>query len=165
VAQFSEFELSAHRLRQTSIVMAFALTFFGCATGPQHGAVQFYPANQEANAFGVLNGEYITNGPGNGTITINMPDGEILTGQYSIVQSGAMGFGSIYASVNNNAGGSASGFGMSRNTALETASPGMASLFGNKGTSMQCEFYNDNRTHHGYGGCRTTKGALFRLQF
>jgi hypothetical protein len=140
------------------------ITLFGCVSA-QHGAVQFYPANEAANAFGVLNGEYITNGRGNGTINIQMPDGELLTGQYSIVQQGAVGFGSIYANVNNNFGASASGFQMNRSSVLETSSQGMASLFGNKGTSMQCEFYNDNRTHHGYGGCRTTKGALFRLQF
>lgn len=147
-----------------AIAVLILLVLFGCATGPQRGAVQFYPANQEANAFGVLNGEYVTNGAGNGTINVVTADGEVLTGQYSIVQRGAVGFGSIYGSVYGDAG-SASGFGISRAAALETASPGMASLFGNKGTSMQCEFYNDNRTHHGFGGCRTTKGALFRLQF
>jgi hypothetical protein len=157
-------QMQQYRAVQITIVVALATNLFGCATA-QHGVAQFYPANQAAAALGVLNGEYVTNGRGNGSINITMPDGEILTGQYSIVQQGAVGFGSIYASVNNNFGGSASGFGLSRASVLETGSAGAASLFGNKRTSMQCEFYNDNRTHHGYGGCRTSKGALYRLQF
>ena len=82
----------------------------------------------------------------------------------AIVQAGTVGFGSIYASVYGS-GGSASGFATGRSSTAERGSPGMASLYGGNGTSMQCEFYNDNVTHHGYGGCRTSKDAEFRIQF
>jgi hypothetical protein len=94
-----------------------------------------------------------------------MPDGELIAGQYSIVQGGTMEFGSIFASAYGSSPGMASGFATSSSSTAERVSPGMASLFGNKGTSMQCEFRNDNVTHHGFGGCRTSKGALFRAQF
>src|ERR1700730_7074811 len=151
-------------MRICVLVTAAAIALSGCASGPQRGAVQFFPVNNEANAIGLLNGEYVTNGVGNGTINTQMPDGELLTGQYSIVQGGTVGFGNIYASVYGS-GGAASGFATRRSGTVERGSPGMASLYGNKGTSMQCEFYNDNVTHHGYGGCRTSKGAEFRLQF
>ena len=70
----------------------------GCSSVPQHGAVNFYPANPEANAIGVLTGEYQTIGPGAGSLRAVMPDGEVLTGQYVTVQAAASGFGSIYAS-------------------------------------------------------------------
>jgi hypothetical protein len=70
----------------------------GCSSAPRHGAVNFYPANAEAKAIGNLTGEYQTVGPGAGFLRAVMPDGEVLIGQYAIVQGGASGFGSIYAS-------------------------------------------------------------------
>jgi hypothetical protein len=70
----------------------------GCSSVPQHGAVNFYPANPEANAIGVLTGEYQADGPRLGSLRAVMPDGEVLTGQYAIVSADASGFGSIYTS-------------------------------------------------------------------
>ena len=135
----------------------------GCSSAPQHGAVNFYPANPEANAIGILTGEYQTVGPGAGSLRAAMPDGEVLTGQYAVVQAGASGFGSIYASAL--APLAVPGVVYGRSRTAERSSPCQASLFGDHGTSMQCEFYNDNVFHHGYGGCRSSRGAVFRLQF
>ena len=39
----------------------------GCSSAP-HGAVNFYPANPEANAIGIPTGEYQTVGPGAGSL-------------------------------------------------------------------------------------------------
>jgi hypothetical protein len=53
----------------------------GCSSAPQHGAVNFYPVNAEANAIGIPTGEYQNVGPGAGSLRAVMPDGEVLTGQ------------------------------------------------------------------------------------
>ena len=50
-------------------------------------------------------------------------------------------------------------------TCCSRSSPCLASLVGDHGTLMQCEFYNDNVFHHGSGGCSASHGALFRLEF
>jgi hypothetical protein len=135
----------------------------GCSSAPEHGAVNFYPANPEANAIGIPTGEYQTVGPGAGSLRAVMPDGEVLTGQYAIVQAGASGFGSIYASAF--APLAIPGVVYGRSRTAERSSPCLVSLAGDHGTLMQCEFYYDNIFHHGSGGCSASHGALFRLQF
>lgn len=124
-----------------------------------------YPVNDAAIATGVLVAHFTSNGSGHtsgGGIT--MPDGEVLTGESSLVRGGSIGFGTIFASVYGPKG-SAVGTATSMSTDIPGGSPGMASLFGDRGTAMQCEFYNDNFSGHGYGACRTSKGALYRLLY
>jgi hypothetical protein len=135
----------------------------GCSSAPQHGAVNFYPVNPEANAIGILTGEYQTVGTGGGSLRAVMPDGEVLAGQYAIAQPGASGFGLIYASAF--APLAMPGVVYGRSRMAERSSPCHASLVGDHGTLMQCEFYYDNVFRHGYGGCSASHGALFRLQF
>jgi hypothetical protein len=48
---------------------------------------------------------------------------------------------------------------------MEGSSPGSASLYGSNGTSMICELHNSNMSGHGAGSCKTSKGAVFRLQY
>ena len=81
-----------------------------------------------------------------------MPDGEVLKGEYSLVRGGAVGFGTIYGRAYTAA-------------TVPGGSPGQASLFGDRGTSMQCEVYNDNFSGHGYGGCQSSKGGIYRIQY
>ena len=135
----------------------------GCSSVPQHGAVNFYPANPEANAIGVLTGEYQADGPRLGSLRAVMPDGEVLTGQYAIVSADASGFGSIYTSALTPLAVPGVVYGRSR--MAERSSPCRATVFRDRGTAMECEFYNDNVFNHGYGGCRSSRGAVFRLQF
>lgn len=123
-----------------------------------------YPANEMAIASGVLTAHFKAYGTGHGEIEIPMPDGELLKGEYSVVRGGAMGFGNIYGAVYG-AGGSASFSGSSNSYVIPGGSPGMASAFGEKGTAMQCEFYNDNFSGHGNGACKSSKNALYRLQY
>ena len=141
------------------LIACLALASASCAK-----TAHFYPANQEASTTGVLNAEYMSYGTGNGAMTIKMPDGETLKGEYSIVRGGTVGFGNIYASVYGTAG-AATGMASSMSYAMPGGSPAVASLFGDRGTSMQCEFYNDNVSGHGYGGCQSSKGGLYRLQY
>jgi hypothetical protein len=125
---------------------------------------RLYPANDVAATSGVLTLEYVSRGTGAGPITIVMPNGETMQGEYTIVRGGGVGFGSIFATVYGPQG-SASGVATSTSHDIPGGSPGVASLFGDRGTSMQCEFYNDNISGHGYGACRSSNGAVWRLQY
>ena len=146
--------------RATLVILMVSLA--GCSSRPQHGAV-FYPVNPNAKAIGVLMGDYQASGPRSGSLRAVMPGGEVLTGQYVIVSADASGFGSIHASALTPLSAPGAVYGQSR--MAERSSPCRATLFGDRGTSMECEFYNDNVFHHGYGGCRSSRGAVFRLQF
>jgi len=123
-----------------------------------------YPANDLAISTGVLQALFVAHGTGNGDVTITMPDGEVVKGEYSIVRGGSASFGTIYGSVYG-AAGSASVSGSTSSYVVPGGSPGTASAFGGKGTTMQCEFYNDNFSGHGNGACSSNKGALYRLQY
>jgi hypothetical protein len=93
-----------------------------------------------------------------------MPDGEVLTGEYALVRGGAIGCGSIDRSVYG-PGGTTTGTATATSYAVPGGSPGMVSAFGDRGTAMECEVYNDNFSGHRYGACRSSKGALYRLWF
>jgi hypothetical protein len=127
-------------------------------------SARLYPANDLARAGGVLSAQFIDSGTGHGPIEMTMPDGEVLKGEYSVVRGAAVQFGSIFESVYG-PGGIATGTGTTSNYAMPGSSTGAASAFGNKGTSMDCEFYNDNVSGHGMGACKNSRGALYRLQY
>jgi hypothetical protein len=130
----------------------------GCAVvRPLH----LYPTNGAAEP-AVLQGQLVGHGQLHGTIDITMPDGEALQGDYSIVAGGSIGFGSVFGTVYGG-GGVASGTGTSTSVAMSAEGQGSASLVENAGTSMQCEFLNNNMTGHGYGACRSSKGSVYRL--
>jgi hypothetical protein len=96
-----------------------------------------------AAAGGVLPLEFVARGTGTGPATIVMGSGELMQGEYTIVRGGGVGFGSIFATVYG-PGGSASGLATNTRYDIPGGSPGVASLFGDRGTAIQCEFYNDN---------------------
>jgi hypothetical protein len=123
-----------------------------------------YPANDIAISSGVLTARFISSGTGHGEIEIALPDGELLKGEYSLVRGGTMGFGNVYGSVYGS-GSSATFNGSANSYVIPGGSPGMASAFGGHGITMQCEFYNDNFSGHGNGACKSSKNALYRLQY
>ena len=146
-------------MRTALLIALIGAMLFGCArTG------RLYPANEAAISSGVLTARFMAYGTGHGQVEITMPDGELLKGEYSIVRGGAVGFGSIYGSVYG-ARGATSVTGSSTSFVIPGGSPGMASAFGDKGTTMHCEFYNDNLSGHGSGACRSSKDRLYRLQY
>ena len=152
------------RLWLTALVAMLAIALAGCQR-----PVRLYPANTEATAGGVLEGHYVAYGTGHGVMEISMPDGELLRGEYSVFLVGSwMSFGRIYASVYGS-GGSASGFATNDSYSVLGRSPGTASLLGIAGpwqeTWAECEFFNDNMSGDGYGACRLSSGALYRLQY
>ncbi|MGZ5679334.1 MAG: hypothetical protein ACXWI6_11245 [Burkholderiales bacterium] len=127
-------------------------------------AARLYPANDAAAKNGVVEARFVSHGNGNGALEITMADGEMVKGEYSIVRQGAIGFGSIVGSVFG-PDGSTSASAFRGNYSIQGGSPSIASAFGNKGTHMSCEFYNDNMSGHGYGACRSSVNALYRLQY
>ena len=126
--------------------------------------VHLYPANPTPSETAVVQGVIVGHGHGHGTAKLIMPDGEILLGEYSIVFGGSVGFGTILGSVSG-PGGAASVNGVSESVKIEGRGEGSASLVGDRGTSMQCEFLNNNTTGHGMGACRSSKGELYRLLY
>lgn len=126
--------------------------------------LHLYPSGNKTSDPAVLEGLFVGHGQGRGTARIDLPDGEILQGEYSIVFGGAVGFGSIIGSVYGS-NGSASVSGTSANVSIEGKGQGEASLVGNRGTTMECEFLNANMTGHGFGACRSSKGNLYRLMY
>jgi hypothetical protein len=125
---------------------------------------QLYPINDTANQSGVLDAKMLGHGEGHGTLEIVAPDGEKFQGEYSIVFGSSVGFGSILATATGGAG-SAIASGFSTNVAISGSGQGSAVLSGDRGTSIQCEFLNNNLTGHGYGGCQSSKGGLYRMVY
>ena len=140
-------------------VYLISLMISGCVR-----EAHMYPMNETATGQGVLTVKLKSYGTGHGGIEIKTPDGEDLTGEYAIVREGIVGFGSIYGAAWGT-GGSASVSGNSSFSTMQRGSPGTAAAFGSKGTSMECEFYNDNLTGHGTGGCKSSRGAVYKLMY
>lgn len=138
-----------------------ALLTFACA---QTRSAHMYPANDIATQQGVLTATFIAHGTGHGEITVDAPNGEHFQGEFSIVRGGAIGFGSIYGSVYGQ-GGATTASGTATTYSIPGGSPGTASAFGDRKTSLECEFFNDNFSGHGNGACRSSTGALYRLQY
>jgi hypothetical protein len=122
-----------------------------------------YPANDLARRDGVLEAVFEASGVGHGNVHLTLPDGELAKGEFSIVRGGSASFGTIYGQVYGT--DSASVDATTANRVVPGGSRGSASAYGEHGTSVDCEFYNDNFSGHGMGACKTSKGALYRLQY
>lgn len=144
-----------------AFVAVTMLGLVGCAVEREP---HLYPINDAASPSGVLDAKMLGHGQGHGTLEITMPDGELLQGEYSIVFGSSIGFGNIFATAYG-AGGAASANGFSTNVAISGSGQGSAVLSGDRGTSIQCEFLNNNLTGHGYGACRSSKGGLYRMVY
>jgi hypothetical protein len=134
-----------------ALLLAVSTLLFGCAR-----EVRLYPTNSAASAIGLIKVNYVDNGLGYGKLEADLPDGEHLTGEYSTQDNSVYGFGSIIA-----LGGSSSLSAVS----MGGSQRGIASLVGNRGTTMQCEYFANVMTSSGAGVCKTNKGAVFQLHF
>lgn len=147
-------------MRSIIATLFICLALAGCARD-----ARLYPANDIASAGGVLHARFMAYGTGNGSIEIRLPSEELLTGEYSIVRGGSASFGAIYGQVYGPVTAPGSFSAGASSYTVPGGSPGMASMFGDKGTRAECEFYNDNFSGHGNGACRISNGALYRLQY
>ncbi len=148
-------------LRDAALMMALSLGIAGCTI---ERSPHFYPANDAASKTGTLQGHLVGHGQLHGTAEVVMPDGESLQGEYSIVAGGSVSFGNIFGTIYGR-GGPLIGTGTSSGITMAGSGEGQASLFGNRGTSLQCEFLNNNMTGHGYGACQSSKGGLYRMLY
>jgi hypothetical protein len=117
-----------------------------------------YPANDLAESIGSgeMPAHFTSFATGNGSIEAIGPAGEVLKGDYVPVKEGQQ-FGGIFKAVYGD---------FSTNPVhADNGTPTVATLTGNKGTTMQCEFYNNDSTGNGFGGCKSVTGALYRLQY
>jgi hypothetical protein len=84
-------------------------------------------------------GRIVGHGDLQGIAEIDMPDGEILRGDYSIVAGGCMSFGSIFRTVYRSAG-SASASGTASSVSISGQSEGEAFLTGDRGRQLIASF-------------------------
>jgi hypothetical protein len=120
----------------------------------------FYPSDQIAAKTGVLTAHMVGHGELHGTVQLPMPNGELLQGEYSIVADGAVGSGLTLAS-----NGRGFGIGSFGGETMAGSGNGMMVLQGNRGTSLSCEFQNNNLTGHGYGTCQSSTGGHYRVTY
>jgi hypothetical protein len=144
-----------------TLVIAISFGAIGCTI---ERSPHLYPANAAASTTGVLEGHFVGHGNLHGTAEIAMPDGEILQGEYSIVSGGSANFGSIFGTVYGR-GGATTASATSVGLSMDASGQGEATLFGKNGTSIQCEFLNNNMTGHGFGACQSSKGGSYRMQY
>jgi hypothetical protein len=118
-----------------------------------------FPTNNAADMTGILEGHMA--GKLQGTMDVSMPDGEQVAGNYSIVPEGSVsiGFGSILTTVYGSHGAATRAF------AFPAGGQGVAALFGPRGTTLDCEFLDSNATRHGYGACKSSDGAIYRMMY
>jgi hypothetical protein len=141
-------------------LLVFVLLFLVACTK----YARLYPVNDLASSTGVIKVKYFESGTGYGEITIVMPDGEILSGEYTTGRAINLNFGNILSSVYGTEGG-AFGTGTETVLRLQGGNPGIATLYGDRGNKMQCEYFVGNQAGKGRGACKKNDGSLYRLQF
>ena len=118
----------------------------GCA-----GSATAYPLNAAAVHDGAPKVAFVRYGTDGGPITVTMPDGEVLKGQYRVISNAAIGYGFAGTQMVTTAG-----FG--------GGSPVMASAVDQRGTMMNCQGAVD-LGGHGALDCSTNDGARWRMMF
>lgn len=139
----------SHLLWMTCI---FLLAASGCSTN-----AKLYPLNDTAQPTGVLRAKYFTNAAGSASVTVEMPDGEVLLGHFTLLDKPQDDFGAILAAEEYTAAVAAAD-----EPEPEDEFPGFGTFVGDRGTRMDCEF-NRFSSGGGSGACLTTDGALYRL--
>jgi hypothetical protein len=120
---------------------------------------RLYPNNEKANG-GLLNIKFVDSGMGRGPIEVTLPSGELMKGECSTTDTSAYGFGSAIS-----VSGSRSAIATGSTVSTPGHMPGVASLVGDAGTTMHCEYTVNSLTGSGSGVCQTNKGAVYRLHF
>ena len=123
-----------------------AILLCGCA---DHARI--YPLDTATLQSGTPTVEFVRQGLGHGPITVTMPDGEILRGEYQITENAAVGIG--FAGTHT---ATAVGFGSGR--------PVVISATGDRGTVMNCEGSVDIGGH-GSAVCENSRGGKYRVMF
>lgn len=144
------------------VALAAAIVLSGCITITRNP--ELFPYNDNARLTGRLAAVMVGHGNLNGTISMTMPDGEVLDGRYSISAAGGIGFGTLYSSVYGT-GGYATGSALGSSMMISATGYGVADMGGPKGTTAHCEFVNNNFNGHGNGACQLSTGGIYRMQY
>jgi len=141
------------RILKTSFAVSFALLMLAGCESMGH----ITPANEQAEQTGTdMPAHFTSAGTGNGTIQAIGPGGEVIKGSYGPMPAD-YAFGSVFNAVY--------GQYSTLPTAADKGTPTVATLIGNKGTTLKCEFYNDDYTGNGFGACKSLAGALYKLHY
>jgi len=125
---------------------------------------RLYPINHQAAKTGIIRVTFIDTLMGQGELSAILPDGEVLQGEYTTVDSSSRSYGNIYTHISSTLG-SAYGYGSTSSTTIQGSSPGNATLYGNNGTRVDCDYIANNFSRNGFGVCKTSDGALYKLHF
>jgi len=109
--------------------LAAALLLCGCAD-----QARVYPLDDAALRAGTPKLEFVRWGLGRGPVTVTMPDGEVLRGEYQVTENATVGYGFAGA---HPVGGAAYGSGR----------PVVISATGDRGTIINCEGSADISGH------------------
>jgi hypothetical protein len=112
---------------------------------------RIYPLDDAAMRAGTPKIEFVRQGLGRGPVTVTMPDGEILRGEYQVTENAAVGFGF-------------SGTRSATAIAYGSGRPVVISATGDRGTILNCEGSADIGGH-GSGICETNRGNKYRVMF
>lgn len=124
---------------------ALALALAAC-----NSQARVYPLDPSAMQAGAPKIEFTRMGLSHGPVTVTMPSGEILTGEYQVEENAALGFGFAGA-----ASASAIAFGSGRPVVLSAVGPH---------TVINCTGSADIGGH-GFGECQTSQGNKYRVMF
>jgi hypothetical protein len=153
--------MKGHDMSRPAIIFLLIMALAGCMTG----TANLYPANDIASHIGnhIITMNYKETHKGRrAEADVTMPDGEVFTGEVSVMNTDQIGFGTIYGSVYGRRG-VATAQGTSTFFSLGNPKPFTATLLGNRGGRLACEGYTQD--YHGAGACEHSNGALYRMHF
>ncbi len=123
-------------MRAIGVWVIFAASPLLLGAGPASRILALYPENAKAQAIGPLNA-YVKGKYGSGVISLKLPGGEILEGQFEV---------------------------KARRSA-DVHDPALANMKGPSGITVRCEVTNDRANTHGSGVCRFSDGAEYRVVY
>jgi hypothetical protein len=130
---------------RVALVIACGVFLCSCT-----GQARIYPMDDASLKAGVPTIEFTRYGTGQGPVTITMPDGEILRGEFQVTENTVIGAGA---------------FGRYTSSMIATGtSPVVIGATGDRGTIMNCEGAADVGGH-GSGICQTNKNLKYRVMF
>lgn len=128
-------------------VAVLALLSGLCAGCTDAGRV--FPADDASLAAGTPKFEFVRQGMGRGPVTVTMPDGEVLSGEYQVTENAAVGV-------------AFAGARMATAVAAGSGRPVAVNATGPRGTILACDGALDIGGH-GTILCHTNRGTQYRV--